>query len=166
MGAFLFLTLVLLLAFLWKRHHDQEISRRERENLARIVPSSITLHNPTIYLDPSNPNLGHMMRRITNGNRGNGDPPPILPPPRAYNPHSGGTGQVYGLPSYAASYVHLSVLTTICGTLTFLDLVTDNPEVRCELQLVVMLSLYLQRSFCRRINFRRDTPLDDTSTLQ
>ena len=61
-----------------------------------------------------------MMRRITNGNRVNGDPPPILPPPRTYDPHSGGTGQVYGLPSYASSYVPLSVLTMICGTLTFL----------------------------------------------
>jgi hypothetical protein len=124
-GGFLFLALVLLLAFLWKRHHDQEISRRERENLARIVPSSINLHNPTIILDPNNPNLIHMMRRITNGNRVNGDPP-LLPPPRIHNPHSGGTGQVYGLPSYASSYVRLSVLTVICGTLTIFDLVTGN----------------------------------------
>jgi hypothetical protein len=110
-GVFLFLALVLIVAFLWKRHHGQEISRRERENIARIIPSSVTLHNPIIFLDPNNPNLGHMMRRIANGNRANSDPPQILPPPRAYNPHSGGP------PSYTSLYVHLSVLTTIYGSL-------------------------------------------------
>jgi hypothetical protein len=165
-GAFLFLALVLLVAFLWKRHHDREISRRERETLARTTPSNVNLHNPVIILDPTNLNLSHFMRRITNGNRVDGDPPPILPPPRIYDPHSGGTGQAYDLPSYAPSYVHLSVLTMIYGTLTFFDLVTDNPEVRCGLLPVAILCLWVQRPLWWRINFKRDTPLDDTSTLQ
>jgi hypothetical protein len=90
--------LVFGLLFLWKRKHDKP--RPHPEPPAR-VPSNVNL----IILDPTNPNIGHIMRQIAGGTPGNGDVRAIMPP-RAQDAYGPGTGQVYRLPSYASSYVY------------------------------------------------------------